>query len=68
MFNPIVGEKVGANRKIDLRCADQRLNIFWFERQSPFKEAARLCHVFGGSASVNPSGALEIQVSRVGMG
>jgi hypothetical protein len=67
IFYPIVGQKIDANRKINQRCAEQRLNIFRFERQGPVKEAARLCQVFGGSAPVDPSGALEAQVSRIGM-
>src|SRR6516164_7819992 len=51
-FYPIVAQKVGDNRKIDPRCAYQRLNISRFECQGPFIEAARLCHVFGCSAHV----------------
>ena len=66
-FYPIIGQQVGANCKINMRCADQCLHISRFERQGPFIEAARLCHVFGGSAPVDPSGALETQVKRVGM-
>jgi hypothetical protein len=68
LYHPIVGQKVRANPKVGQRCADKRLNISRFERQGPFKEAARLCNVFGGSAHVEPSGALETQVSRVRMG
>jgi hypothetical protein len=68
MLYPIVVQKVGANCKINPRCADQRLNISRFERQCPFKEAARLCQVFRGSTLVDPNGALETQVGRVGIG
>jgi hypothetical protein len=68
MFCLIIGNKTGAGCKINQRCANQRLNIFRLERQGPFEEAARLRQVFGGSAPVDPSGALETQVSRVGMG
>jgi hypothetical protein len=42
MFYPIVSQKIGDNRKINPRCAEQRLNIFRFERQGPFVETARL--------------------------
>ena len=67
MFYPIVGQIDGANRKINTRCADQRLNISRFEGQGPFKEAARLCHVFAGQPLIQPSPTLENQIHRVWM-
>ena len=47
MLYPIAGKKGGANCKINERCADQRLNVSRFERQGPFKEAARPCQILG---------------------